>query len=102
MRIKMLRTENGSENGIIIQQYIQDQYYDVGDKLGNAFVSAGFALHADDANALDVAKPARVVSSTSKQPKPSPGNEKVKGNAPTASAGNRSDPDKVPTQDIWE
>lgn len=43
MRIKMLQTRRGTEDGFSVQQFFKDHEYDVRDNLACAFIAAGFA-----------------------------------------------------------
>lgn len=94
----MLRTEKGSENGVTVQEYVKDQTYDVGNDLAESFIAAGIAMSADDAAAVEeMSAPAPVHSA-----KKAKHVDEKKGNAPTASAGNRTGQPNTPLQDIWE
>lgn len=44
MRVRMLQTRRGTEDGFTIRQYMQDVEYDMGDGLAYAFIAAGFAM----------------------------------------------------------
>lgn len=98
MLIKMLRTERGSENGVTVQEYCKDQLYEVGDELAKSFIDAGIAMRADDAAAVEEMSAPAPAHGTKKAKHV----EEKKGNAPTASAGNRTGQPNTPSQDIWE
>ncbi len=44
MRIKMLETRCGTENGFTIRRYCGGSEYDVADSLARSFLAAGFAV----------------------------------------------------------
>ncbi len=44
MRIRMLETRRGTEDGFTIKQYNSGEEYDVRDHLALAFLAAGFAI----------------------------------------------------------
>ena len=44
MRIRMLETRRGTENGFTINRYERDKEYEMGDSLASAFIAAGFAV----------------------------------------------------------
>ena len=43
MKIKMLETRPGSENGYTVTDYVEGVEYTVGEALGRAFIDAGYA-----------------------------------------------------------
>lgn len=48
MKIVMLRTAPGSEDGIRVQSYAEGQTYEVGEALGRAFCESGAARPAEE------------------------------------------------------
>lgn len=44
MKIKMLGTHRGSEDGFIVKQYHKDLIYDVADMLARSFIRHGWAV----------------------------------------------------------
>jgi hypothetical protein len=48
MKIIMLRTAPGSEDGIRVQSYAEGQTYEVGEALGRAFCDSGAARLVED------------------------------------------------------
>jgi len=44
MKIRMLRSEKGSQNGIDVQLYEKDKEYEVNDSLSDAFIKAELAV----------------------------------------------------------
>lgn len=44
MRIKMLETRRGTEDGIAVREYRRGEEYELGDMLARAFLAAGFAV----------------------------------------------------------
>jgi hypothetical protein len=44
MRIKMLKTRRGTEDGFSIQQFLEGKEYSVRDNLACAFIAAGHAV----------------------------------------------------------
>lgn len=44
MRIRMLQTRLGTENGFTLHEYKREQVYEVNDLLGRAFLAAGYAV----------------------------------------------------------
>lgn len=45
MKIKMLQTRKGTEDGFIIKQFDKDKTYDVRENLGRDFIAQGWAVH---------------------------------------------------------
>lgn len=43
MKVRMLETRRGSDNGYKIVLYMKGETYEVGDSLGRAFIASGFA-----------------------------------------------------------
>jgi len=43
MRIKMIHSKQGADDGIIVRWYMKDRSYEVGSDLGKVFVDGGFA-----------------------------------------------------------
>lgn len=46
MRVRMLETRSGTEDGYTIRRYLADEEYDLADGLARAFLAAGFAMPA--------------------------------------------------------
>lgn len=44
MRIRMLETRRGTEDGYTVRQYVRDEIYEMGDSLARSFLAAGFAV----------------------------------------------------------
>jgi len=44
MRIAMLETRRGSEDGFVVRRFEQGRIYDVADMLARTFIRAGWAL----------------------------------------------------------
>lgn len=44
MRIKMLKTQSGSENGFIVKQFCRHKIYNVQDMLARSFIRDGVAV----------------------------------------------------------
>lgn len=53
MKIKMLETRPGSENGYVVTDYEAGKEYNVGDALGRAFIDAGCAEAVGDKPKVD-------------------------------------------------
>lgn len=49
MRIKMLETRRGTEDGLVVREYRRGEEYELGDTLARAFLAAGFAVRAPKA-----------------------------------------------------
>lgn len=47
MKIKMLQTRRGTEDGFKVRQFEKDGQYDVSDSLGRAFINGGWAIKAE-------------------------------------------------------
>jgi len=57
MKIKMLETRRGTEDGFTIKTYLCDEEYDVCDFLGKSFFAAGFANIVEEKKAKRKAAP---------------------------------------------
>lgn len=44
MRVKMLETRRGTEDGYTIRKYYRNEEYEMSDSLARAFLAAGFAV----------------------------------------------------------
>ena len=44
MKIKMLQSRKGTEDGFIVKQFNEDKTYDVQENLGRYFVAEGWAI----------------------------------------------------------
>lgn len=44
MRLLMLDTRRGSEDGFIVRRFYKNQIYDIADSLAQAFIRAGYAI----------------------------------------------------------
>jgi len=50
MKIRMLETRKGTEDGFVVKKFIAGEDYEVRDHLAKAFLAAGFAIPAWKAN----------------------------------------------------
>ena len=57
IRLKMLQTKPGSDDGLTACLYIAGRIYECGENLGRTLIAAGFAEIAPDNAAVDVAQP---------------------------------------------
>lgn len=53
MKIKMLATKPGSEDGFTIRDYVEGREYEVGDALAKTFIDAGEAEKVKQAKSKD-------------------------------------------------
>lgn len=52
MRIIMLSTRYGSEDGFVVRRFLQNHQYEIADSLGAYFVRTGAACHPVECEAL--------------------------------------------------
>lgn len=57
MRVKMLTDAPGSPDGVTVNEYSQDDVYNVADQLGAVFVDHGLAVEVDPVDLAVGAKP---------------------------------------------
>ncbi len=46
MRLRMLETRRGTEDGRVVRQFMAGEIYEIADSLARAFLAAGFAIRA--------------------------------------------------------
>jgi hypothetical protein len=59
MRVRMLETRRGTEDGFTIRQYMRGMEYDMGDGLAYAFIAAGMAMKVESIVILRPSKKTR-------------------------------------------
>ncbi len=48
MRLRMLETRRGTEDGRVVRQFMAGETYDIADSLARAFLAAGFAIRSQE------------------------------------------------------
>lgn len=80
MKVRMLETRCGTENGYTIRRYYADEIYEIADGLAQSFLAAGFAVRLpNDNDAPKIQK---------KRRKPPP--QAIRTSSSTGKAGSRS------------